>query len=262
MICGIIAGMKIATWNVNSLNVRLPQVLDWLTEAAPDVLGLQETKMEDAKFPLDALLAAGYQAVYAGQKTYNGVAILSRTPLTEVQAGIPGFDDEQRRVLAATVDGTRILCIYVPNGQTVDSDKYQYKLRWLRALHAWLADELVRHPRLVMVGDYNIAPADADCYDPAAWHEQVLCSTPEREAFFGLLALGLSDCFRRFTQPEKSYSWWDYRQGGFRRNLGMRIDHILASAALAEGCQGCHIDTGPRRNERPSDHTPVLATFC
>jgi len=254
--------MKIATWNVNSLNVRLPQVLDWLTEAAPDVLGLQETKMEDAKFPLDALLAAGYQAVYAGQKTYNGVAILSRTPLTEVQAGIPGFDDEQRRVLAATVDGTRILCIYVPNGQTVDSDKYQYKLRWLRALHAWLADELVRHPRLVMVGDYNIAPADADCYDPAAWHEQVLCSTPEREAFFGLLALGLSDCFRRFTQPEKSYSWWDYRQGGFRRNLGMRIDHILASAALAEGCQGCHIDTGPRRNERPSDHTPVLATFC
>lgn len=254
--------MKIATWNVNSLNVRLPQVLDWLTEAAPDVLGLQETKMEDAKFPLDALLAAGYQAVYAGQKTYNGVAILSRTPLTEVQAGIPGFDDEQRRVLAATVDGTRILCIYVPNGQTVDSDKYQYKLRWLRALHAWLADELVRHPRLVMVGDYNIAPADADCHDPAAWHEQVLCSTPEREAFFGLLALGLSDCFRRFTQPEKSYSWWDYRQGGFRRNLGMRIDHILASAALAEGCQGCHIDTGPRRNERPSDHTPVLATFC
>jgi len=254
--------MKIATWNVNSLNVRLPQVLDWLTEAAPDVLCLQETKMEDAKFPLDALLAAGYQAVYAGQKTYNGVAILSRTPMTEVQAGIPGFDDEQRRVLAATVDGTRILCIYVPNGQTVESDKYQYKLRWLRALHAWLADELVRHPRLVMVGDYNIAPADADCYDPAAWHEQVLCSTPEREAFFGLLALGLSDCFRRFTQPEKSYSWWDYRQGGFRRNLGMRIDHILASAALAEGCQGCHIDTGPRRNERPSDHTPVLATFC
>jgi len=254
--------MKIATWNVNSLNVRLPQVLDWLTEAAPDVLCLQETKMEDAKFPLDALLAAGYQAVYAGQKTYNGVAILSRTPMTEVQAGIPGFDDEQRRVLAATVDGTRILCIYVPNGQTVESDKYQYKLRWLRALHAWLADELVRHPRLVMVGDYNIAPADADCYDPAAWHEQVLCSTPEREAFFGLLALGLSDCFRRFTQPEKSYSWWDYRQGGFRRNLGMRIDHILASAALAEGCQGCHIDTGPRRNERPSDHAPVLATFC
>ncbi len=261
MICGIIAGMKIATWNVNSLNVRLPQVLDWLTEAAPDVLCLQETKMEDAKFPLEALLGAGYQAVYAGQKTYNGVAILSRKPMTEVQAGIPDFADEQKRVLAATIEGTRVICVYVPNGQTVDSDKYQYKLRWLRALHDWLAGELARHPRLVIVGDYNIAPADADCHDPAAWYEQVLCSTPEREAYFGLLELGLSDCFRRFDQPDKSFSWWDYRQAGFRRNMGMRIDHILASTALAADCTHCVIDITPRRNERPSDHTPVVANF-
>jgi exodeoxyribonuclease-3 len=262
MICGIIAVMKIATWNVNSLNVRLPQVLDWLAVAAPEVLCLQETKMEDAKFPLEACLAAGYQAIYSGQKTYNGVAILSRKPMTEVQAGIPGFADEQKRVLAATVDGIRIICVYVPNGQTVDSDKYQYKLRWLQALHAWLASELARYPRLVISGDYNIAPADADCYDPDAWYEQVLCSTPERQAFLRLLALGLSDCFRHFAQPEKSYSWWDYRQGGFRRNLGLRIDHILASTALTKDCQSCHIDPAPRRNERPSDHAPVLATFC
>ena len=254
--------MKIATWNVNSLNVRLPQVLDWLATAAPDVLCLQETKLEDARFPVEALATAGYQAVYSGQKTYNGVAILSRTEMSDTQVGIPNFEDAQRRVLAATIGDTRVICVYVPNGQAVDSDKYQYKLRWLRALHDWLADELARHPRLVIVGDYNIAPADADCYDPAAWYEQVLCSTPEREAYFGLLGLGLADCFRRFKQPEKSFSWWDYRQAGFRRNLGMRIDHILASTALAETCVSCQIDIAPRRNERPSDHTPVVADFC
>lgn len=257
--------MKIATWNINSLTVRLPQVLDWLSATQPDVLCLQETKMVDAKFPLDALLTAGYQAVYSGQKTYNGVAILSRAPLTDVQVGIPDFADEQKRVLAATVRAaphdTRVICIYVPNGQTVNSDKYQYKLRWLNALHDWLTDELTRHPRLVIVGDYNIAPTDADCHDPAAWHEQVLCSTPEREAFFRILGLGLSDCFRLFDQPEKSYSWWDYRQASFRRNLGMRIDHILASAALAADCKSCTIDTAPRRHEQPSDHAPVVANF-
>lgn len=254
--------MKIATWNVNSLNVRLPQVLDWLSTAAPDVLCLQETKLEDARFPRAEIEAAGYQAVFSGQKTYNGVAILSRAPLRDIQAGIPGFDDVQRRVLAATLADTRVICLYVPNGQTVDSDKYAYKLRWLAALHDWLAEELARHPRLVVVGDYNIAPTDADCHDPEGWREQVLCSTPEREAFSGLLALGLSDCFRRFEQPEKSWSWWDYRQAAFRRNLGLRIDHILASTALAKTCTRCHIDTAPRGNERPSDHTPVVANFC
>jgi exodeoxyribonuclease-3 len=253
--------MKIATWNVNSLNVRLPQVLDWLSSAQPDVLCLQETKAEDSRFPCEAIAAAGYQVAFSGQKTYNGVAILSRSPLAGVQAGIPGFSDDQKRVLAATVDGVRVICVYVPNGQTVDSDKFQYKMRWLRALHGWLEESLTQYPRLAIVGDYNIAPADADCYDPAAWYEQVLCSTPEREAYFGLLNLGLVDCFRRFDAADRCYTWWDYRQGGFRRNLGMRIDHILASNALAQTCVGCVIDTAPRRNERPSDHTPVLAEF-
>ncbi len=253
--------MKIATWNVNSLNVRLPQVLDWLSTAAPDVLCLQETKLEDGRFPRAEIEAAGYQVAFSGQKTYNGVAILGREPLNDIQSGIPGFDDAQRRVLATTVGGTRVICVYVPNGQAVDSDKYEYKLRWLSALRGWLADELARYPRLAIVGDYNIAPTDADCYDPKGWHEQMLCSTPEREAYFGLLELGLSDCFRRFDQPDKSFSWWDYRQAGFRRNLGLRIDHILASSALAETCTSCTIDTAPRRNERPSDHTPVVANF-
>ena len=254
--------MKLATWNVNSLKVRLPHLLDWLPAARPDVVCLQETKLEDAKFPRAEIEAAGYRVAFSGQKTYNGVAVLSRAPLEDVQIGIPGFEDEQKRVLAATVQDTRVVCVYIPNGQSVDSDKYAYKLRWLDALIAWLRDELARHPRLALLGDYNIAPADADVHDPAAWAGNVLVSAPERERFRALEALGLQDAFRLFPQEDKSYSWWDYRQAAFRRNLGLRIDHILLSPALAQSCSACVIDKSPRKLERPSDHTPVLATVA
>lgn len=254
--------MKLATWNVNSLKVRLPHLLDWLPAARPDVVCLQETKLEDAKFPRAEIEAAGYRVAFSGQKTYNGVAVLSRAPLEDVQIGIPGFEDEQKRVLAATVQDTRVVCVYIPNGQSVDSDKYAYKLRWLDALTAWLRDELARHPRLALLGDYNIAPADADVHDPAAWAGNVLVSAPERERFRALEALGLQDAFRLFPQEDKSYSWWDYRQAAFRRNLGLRIDHILLSPALAQSCSACVIDKSPRKLERPSDHTPVLATVA
>jgi exodeoxyribonuclease III len=256
--------MKLATWNVNSLKVRLPHLLDWLPVAQPDVVCLQETKQEDSKFPQAEIEAAGYQVAFSGQKTYNGVAILSRAPLVEVQMGIPGFEDEQKRVLAATIDDggtqTRVICVYIPNGQALDSDKYQYKLRWLDALIAWLKDELVRYPNLALLGDYNIAPEDRDCHDPAAWVGQVLVSGPERERFQALVDLGLKDSFRLFEQPEKSFSWWDYRMMGFRRNLGMRIDHILLSEPLAARCTTSEIDKAPRKLERPSDHTPVITT--
>ncbi|MDP2833086.1 MAG: exodeoxyribonuclease III [Pseudomonadota bacterium] len=254
--------MKIATWNVNSLKVRLPHLLDWLATTQADVVCLQETKTEDVKFPREEIEAAGYQVAYAGQKTYNGVAIVSRLPLRDVQAGIPGFADEQKRVLAATVEGVRVVCVYIPNGQSLDSDKYRYKLRWLNTLNAWLKDELARHPRLALLGDYNIAPEDRDVYDPAAWVGNVLVSEPEREQFRALLGLGLTDAFRLFEQPEKSFSWWDYRAAGFRRNLGMRIDHILLSPELAACCTAVEIDKAPRKLERPSDHTPVVATLA
>lgn len=250
--------MKFATWNVNSLNVRLPHVLDWLKQAEPDVLCLQETKQEDSKFPYDALREAGYEAVHVGQKTYNGVAILSRHPLTNIQRNIPDFTDEQQRVIAANIGDVRVVCAYIPNGQAVDSDKYQYKLRWLNALHDWLRSELIVHPKLILLGDYNIAPEDRDCHDPAAWIGQVLVSPREREAFQQLIQLGLHDSFRLFEQPEKSFSWWDYRMAGFRRDLGMRIDHILVSDALKPNCLEVRIDKAPRKLERPSDHTPVL----
>lgn len=250
--------MKFATWNVNSLNVRLPHVLDWLNEAKPDVLCLQETKQEDIKFPYQVLQDAGYHAVHIGQKTYNGVAIISRHPITDIQRNIPNFDDEQQRVIAATINGVRVVCAYIPNGQALDSDKYQYKLRWLAALHDWLQSELAQHPKLLLLGDYNIAPEDRDCHDPAAWVGQVLVSEPERAAFLQLLALGLHDSFRLFEQADKSYSWWDYRMAGFRRNLGMRIDHILVSDALKAQCIAAFIDKAPRKLERPSDHTPVV----
>lgn len=250
--------MKLATWNVNSLNVRLPHVLDWLASDQPDVLCLQETKQEDSKFPYDALKEAGYNAVHSGQKTYNGVAILSPHPIEDVQFGIPNFSDEQKRVVTATINGIRIVCAYIPNGQAVDSDKYQYKLGWLNALTIWLKNELVTHPNLALLGDYNIAPDDRDCHDPAAWIGQVLVSEPEREAFKQLVALGLHDSFRLFEQPEKSFSWWDYRMMGFRRNFGMRIDHILVSDTLKAKCIACVIDKAPRKLERPSDHTPVV----
>lgn len=257
--------MNIATWNVNSIKVRLPQVLDWLAARQPDVLALQETKLEDNHFPRLELREAGYYSVFCGQKAYNGVALLARAaalePPADVTTDFPGLDDPQRRVLAATVGGVRVVNLYVVNGQAVGSEKYAYKLRWLEAAGGFIAQELARHERLVVLGDFNIAPEDRDVHDPESWREQILCSTPERAALRRLLDLGLEDVFRRFEQPEKSFSWWDYRQAGFRRNLGLRIDLILASRALAAACTACEIDTAPRRLERPSDHAPVLATF-
>lgn len=254
--------MKIATWNVNSLRVRLPQVLDWVENEAPDILALQETKLEDAKFPREELAAAGYRAVYSGQRTYNGVAVLSRAPAEDPTTDPPGIEDEQRRILAVTVGGVRIIDLYVPNGGEVGSDKYRYKLEWLEKVRSWLEAEIGRYPRLLVAGDFNIAPEDRDVHDPAAWHEKILCSTPERQAFQRLLSLGLRDSFRLFEQPERSYTWWDYRMNGFRRNLGLRIDHILVSPALAAACSSCRVDVEPRKRERPSDHAPVVAEFA
>ena len=253
--------MKIATWNVNSLRVRLPQLLDWLAMHSPDVVALQETKVVDESFPQAELQAAGYHAAFSGQKTYNGVAILAREPPTDVVRDIPGFDDPQRRVLAATCGGVRVIGLYVPNGQSVESDKYQYKLGWLRALHGWLRSEIAAHPKLVALGDFNIAPEDRDVHDPVAWAGQVLVSDPERAALRALTGPGLEDVFRRFAQPEASFSWWDYRAAGFRRNHGLRIDLVLASQPLAAACSGCIIDRATRALERASDHAPVLATF-
>jgi exodeoxyribonuclease-3 len=253
--------MKLATWNVNSLKVRLPQVLLWLTENPVDVLCLQETKTTDDKFPVGEVEAAGYHAIFAGQKTYNGVAILSKHPMTEVIKNIPGFEDEQQRVIAACIDGVRVICAYVPNGQAVDSDKYRYKLKWLEAFHVWVAAECVAHESVAVLGDYNIAPEDRDVHDPVAWQGQVLVSEPERAAFRRVLGLGFKDAFRLFVQPEKLFSWWDYRQMAFRRNLGLRIDHILLSNALAARCSACVIDKAPRKWEQPSDHTLVIATI-
>ncbi len=253
--------LKIATWNVNSLKVRLPQVLDWLETERPDVLGLQETKLVDENFPVEALKEAGYHARYAGQKTYNGVALLSREPLDRVVTDLPGLDDPQRRVLGASLGTLRILNLYVPNGQAVGSEKYGYKLGWLERLAAYLEAQLREHPRLLVMGDFNIAPEDRDVHDPEAWAGQVLCSEPERDAFRRLLELGLADTFRLFPQEEASFTWWDYRAAGFRRNRGLRIDHILASTEMAEVCRGCRADLAPRRLERPSDHAPVVAEF-
>lgn len=250
--------MKIATWNVNSLNVRLPHVLDWITANKPDALCLQETKQENSKFPYEALKEAGYNAVHNGQKTYNGVAILSPHAIENVHLDIPNFADEQKRLVAATINGVRIVCVYIPNGQAVGSDKYAYKLTWLEAFTAWLKTELTLHPKLALLGDYNIAPEDIDCHDPAAWQGQVLVSEPEREAFRKFVQLGLKDSFRLFEKSEGQYSWWDYRMAGFRRNLGMRIDHILISPALLNSAKTSYIDKAPRKLERPSDHTPVV----
>ena len=251
--------MKIATWNVNSFKVRLPHVLDWLASNQPHILCLQELKQENSQFPTEALLQAGYQAVFSGQKTYNGVAILSKSTPTDIQVGIPNFPDEQKRVIAATIEGVRIVCVYSPNGQSVDSEKFQYKLSWLNALQDWIKDELVRFPKLALLGDFNIAPDDRDVFDPQAWAGNILVSEPERNAFRTLEQFGLRDSFRLFEQPEKSYSWWDYRMMSFRRNIGLRIDHILLSADLAPKCTSCTIDRTPRKLERPSDHAPVIA---
>ena len=249
--------MKLATWNVNSLKVRLPHVLAYLEEHAPDALCLQETKCEDAAFPGAAFEAVGYRWVHDGQKTYNGVAIVSRTPAEAVSRGIPGFDDPQKRVLAATVSGIRVVSVYCPNGQSVGSDKYAYKLEWFVALTRWLKEELKRYPWLAVLGDYNVAPEDRDVHDPDAWRGQVLVSDPERAAFGALRALGFEDAFRLFEQPAQSFTWWDYRMAAFRRNRGLRIDHVLLSSGLAARCRECVVDVAPRKLERPSDHAPV-----
>jgi len=250
--------MKLATWNVNSLAVRLPQVLDWLQANPVDVLVLQETKLTDDKFPAAEIEAAGYRAACFGQKTYNGVALLSRTEAMQLQKNIPSLDDEQARVIAGTVGTLRVIGAYFPNGQAPDSDKFQYKMRWLRALREWVRAELAAHPRLLLMGDFNIAPEDRDVHDPAAWAGQIHCTPEEREHFGALLGLGLVDAFRLFEQPPKSWSWWDYRNLAFRKNQGLRIDHILVSDALKPSVEACVIDKLPRRNERPSDHAPVV----
>ena len=251
--------MRIATWNVNSLKVRLPHLLGWLAEHRPDAMCLQETKTEDAGFAVAALQAAGYRAVFSGQKTYNGVAVLTRSEATDAVPGIPGFADEHKRVIAATVGGVRLASIYAPNGQAVGSDKYAYKLRWYAALTSWLSGEIKQHPRLALLGDFNVAPEDRDVHDPKRWEGEVHVSPPERAAFRALLDLGFSDAFRLFAQPEKEFSWWDYRLNAFQRGWGLRIDEILLSPSLAERCTACRIDRAPRALERPSDHAPALA---
>lgn len=254
--------MQLATWNVNSLAVRLPQLLDWLRANAVDVIVLQETKLADDKFPVDELREAGYHAVFHGQKTYNGVALLSKEAPTDVVKNNPAFADEHARIIAATVGGVRVVGGYFPNGQAPGSEKFEYKLQWLRGLRDWLREELATHPRLVLMGDYNIAPEDCDVHDPVLWAGQIHCTPEEREHFRGLLALGLVDAFRLFEQPPKSWSWWDYRMLAFRRNQGLRIDHILVSEALRPLVTACTIDKLPRRNERPSDHAPVVVTLA
>ena len=257
--------MQLATWNVNSLKVRLPQVLAWLEANPVDALCLQELKLDHDKFPLEAFTEIGYHAGWAGQKTYNGVAVISKSPGADIVRNIPGFEDHQQRVLATTLpfgsESIRVISAYCPNGQSLDSDKYVYKLAWYKAFEQWLAQEMRDHPNIAVLGDYNIAPKDEDVHNPEKWVGQVLVSEPERAALESLLALGLTDAFRMFDQPEKSFSWWDYRMNGFKRNAGMRIDHVLLSGALAKQCTACIIDKAPRANEQPSDHTPVVATL-
>jgi len=252
---------RIATWNVNSLRVRLPHVLQWLESEQPDVLALQETKLEDENFPLEEILAAGYQAVYSGQKTYNGVATLSRSTADNIIREIPGYTDAQRRILYAEFDGLPVLNLYAPNGAEVGSDKYAYKLEWFSRLRPFIAERLSRNGRLIVLGDLNIAPEDRDVHDPAEWEGSVLVSEPERAEFRKLLEQGFADSFRLFDQEAQCFSWWDYRAGSFRRNRGLRIDHILPSRALAARCTACRIDRGPRAFEKPSDHAPVIAEF-
>ncbi len=254
--------MRLATWNVNSLAVRLPQLVDWLGQQQPDVLVLQETKLTDDKFPHADITAAGWHSVWFGQKTYNGVALLARSVPQDVVRNIPGFDDPQARVIAATVDGVRVVGAYFPNGQAPGSDKFAYKMGWLQALHDWLRAELASHPQLVLMGDFNIAPDDRDVFDPVAWAGQIHCTPEERAHFQALCALGLVDAFRLFDQPPRTWSWWDYRNLAFRKNQGLRIDHILVSQALQPRVTACTVDKLPRKNERPSDHAPVLATLA
>jgi exodeoxyribonuclease-3 len=254
--------LKLATWNVNSLAVRLPQLLEWLAAHPVDAIALQETKLTDDKFPHAELLAAGWQAQWHGQRTYNGVALLSRAPATAVVKNIPGFDDDQARVIAGTLGDLRVIGAYFPNGQAPGTDKFAYKMRWMEALRDWLARELSEHTRLVLMGDFNVAPEDRDVYDPVAWAGQIHCTDEERAHFRALQEIGLVDAFRLFEQPPKSWTWWDYRNLAFRKNQGLRIDHILVSPALRPQVSACEIDKAPRRNERPSDHAPVVLTLA
>lgn len=253
--------MKIASWNVNSLKVRLPHLQQWLAEAGPDIVALQETKLEDDKFPRAEIEAMGYQVACSGQKTYNGVALLARQPLQDVVTDPPRLDDPQRRIIAASVGELRVVNLYVVNGKAVGDEKYDYKLDWLGRVRDFLAEEIQRHPKLIVLGDFNIAPDDRDVHDPQAWHEKILCSTPEREALRAILDLGLYDSFRLFDDTAGHYSWWDYRAAGFRRNLGLRIDLVLISEALKAGARAATIDREPRTWERPSDHTPAVLEF-
>jgi len=254
--------IKLATWNVNSLKVRLEQVLVWFQSNGIDILALQETKLTDEQFPEASFTSLGLHVCYAGQKTYNGVAIISRYPLSDIETDIPGFEDPQRRVLAVTVAGFRLVNLYVPNGSEVGSDKYNYKLTWLAHIRNYLSEQLQQYPKLAVVGDFNIAPADIDVHDPIAWEDSVLVSEPERSAYQALLALGLTDGFRHCLPTEQLFSWWDYRAAGFRRNLGMRIDLILLSAPLLQICSEALIDKQPRQHERPSDHAPVWVNLA
>ncbi len=254
--------MRIATWNVNSLAVRLPQLLDWLAVHQADVVALQETKLTDDKFPHAEILAAGWHSVWFGQRTYNGVALLARTPPTNVVKNIPGLDDPQARVIAATVGDLRVVGAYFPNGQAPGSDKFAYKMGWLDALHDWLKAEMAQHPKLVLLGDYNIAPEDRDVYDPVLLAGTIHCTAEERAHFQALVGLGLIDAFRLFEQPPRTWSWWDYRNLAFRKNQGLRIDHILVSTALLPNVAACVVDKLPRKNERPSDHAPVMMTLA
>ena len=253
--------MKIATWNVNSMNVRQPHVIEWLQTHQPDVLVLQEIKQLTEKFPVDDLQAIGYHSIASGQKTYNGVAVISKTPATDPVTDFPDLDDPQRRILASTVGGVRIVDLYIPNGSEVGSEKYEYKLGWLASLQRFLETELKAHEKLVVLGDFNIAPADEDVHDPEKWGEAILCSPQERKALRDVIDLGLTDVFRKFEHPEKTFSWWDYRAAGFRRNAGLRIDLILSSDAMTKHCSSCYVDKEPRAWERPSDHAPVVAEF-
>lgn len=253
--------MKIASWNVNSIRVRLEQVLYWLDNAKPDILGLQELKMQTKDFPVEAFEEVGYHCAIDGQKTYNGVALLSREKPAAVHRSIPEFADEQKRAIAGTYGDCRVINLYVPNGQSVGSDKYEYKLNWFTALTRWLEQELQRHEKLVVMGDFNVAPDDRDVHDPDEWRDRIICSDPERAALNTLFDLGLSDSFRLFEQPEEMFSWWDYRAAGFRRNRGLRIDLLLVSDALSKITTTSKIDTVPRTLERPSDHAPVWLEF-
>jgi exodeoxyribonuclease-3 len=255
--------MKIAAWNVNSLNVRLPRLLDWLKKQTPDIVCLQEIKCEDARFPQDILFEAGYRSCFYGQKTYNGVAILARRemPIAKVCCGVEHYDDPQARVIAATVAEIRVVCVYVPNGQAVGSEKFEYKMQWCRRLRRYLQEALAQYPKLIVAGDFNIAPDDRDVYDPDAWRDQILCSDEERAVFRSFLSLGLFDSFRLFEQPPNVFSWWDYRQLGFIKNRGLRIDHLLISEALRSQCVTGAIDREERKGEKPSDHAPVMAVL-